>query len=77
MAGRNPDEQDGRDARTPGGPFGWLRLRSRWVVSLASLELQVQRGCGLGSVDGWQESGRAEVAGTLARNWPGREALPK
>ncbi|MFZ2470943.1 MAG: hypothetical protein WAW52_03270 [Methanothrix sp.] len=24
----------------PGGPFGWLRLRSRWLVSLAGPELQ-------------------------------------
>ncbi|MFZ2470938.1 MAG: hypothetical protein WAW52_03245 [Methanothrix sp.] len=30
----------GRDARTPGGPFGWQRLWSRWLVSLAGLELQ-------------------------------------
>jgi hypothetical protein len=42
--------KDGRDARTPERP-GWPRrhsLRSRWLVSLAGLELQVLRGCGLG-----------------------------
>ncbi|MHB8117906.1 MAG: hypothetical protein ACYDHX_04140 [Methanothrix sp.] len=38
------------DGCTPGGPgcARRLRLRSRWLVSLAGLELQVLRGCGLG-----------------------------
>ncbi|MFZ2470935.1 MAG: hypothetical protein WAW52_03230 [Methanothrix sp.] len=51
------------DARTPGGPFGWQRLRSRWLVSLAGLELQVLRGRGLGGV-----AGRNPVEA----GWPGR-----
>ncbi|MGB5100207.1 MAG: hypothetical protein WBN94_06380 [Methanothrix sp.] len=55
-----PVELDGRNARTPGGrrPGWWLRLRSRWLGSLAGPELQVLRGCGQGG-GRWQEYGRA------------------
>ncbi|MHB8117887.1 MAG: hypothetical protein ACYDHX_04045 [Methanothrix sp.] len=38
-------------------------MRSRWLVSLAGMELQVLRGCGLGGVAGWNP-------GELG--WPGR-----
>ncbi|MGB5099784.1 MAG: hypothetical protein WBN94_04205 [Methanothrix sp.] len=45
-----PGRPHARGGRRPGW---WLRLRSRWLVSLAGLELQVMRGCGLDGVAGW------------------------